>query len=304
MSKERTAQPMDVWLRTFLAVADASSVTDGAEVVGLSQPTVSQYVRQLEESLGVALFERHGRGVTLTAAGARLRQRVSAAYGTIDSAVGEVSRGEGVIRGTVRVASAHTLNAYFLAPVLGEFCEQRPEAGIQVLCRGSTEIVELVERGRVDLGLVYDAAVASADVESIALFEERMALVHREADVLPSSAGVELDERVRLLAFPAGYALRRLLDHHYRGGLHIVAEVETMDAMLQLVRAGVGAAVLPDSLPHTMVEAQGLARSELATPVPRRRVVVIRRRNTASTPLTRLVEDLICVRSAALAGSQ
>lgn len=295
MSTERSDLHADLWLRAFLAVAEANSITAGAEALELSQPTTSQYVRQLEEALGVQLLERHGRGVSLTHAGVRLQQCTQQAYAAIDSALREISRAEGVVRGIVRLSSVHTVNAYFLPPVLAEFTRQRPEAALQVFCRGSSEVVSLVERGRADIGLVYDSMVASAEVDIVALFQERMALIHQTESAPPTGRPGDalVNRRLPLIAFPRGYALRELLDRYYRESLDIVAEVDTMDTMLQLVRAGAGSAILPDRLPEGIVEAVGLCRTPLPEPAPWRRVVAIRRRANTPTPLVRFMGTLV-----------
>lgn len=295
MPSERSGLHTDLWLRVFLAVAEAESITAGAEVLNLSQPTASQYVRQLEEALGVKLLDRHGRGVSLTHAGVRLQQRAGAAYAAIDNILGEVSREEGVVRGTVRLASVHTINAYFLPPVLAEFARRRPEAAFQIFCRGSSDVVSLVERGRADVGLVYDSMVASTELHALTLFQERMALIHRAEQTVSTDeqGSAVVDRGLPVIAFPIGYALRQLLARYYSDRLDIVAEVDTMDTMLQLVRAGAGNAILPDRLPEEIIEAVGLCRTPLAEPVPLRRVVAIRRCANVQTPLVQFMETLV-----------
>lgn len=282
------------WLRVFLAVAESRSFTSAAEAMGLSQPTASQQVRLLEDWLGVKLFIRHGRGVTLTDAGAQLHQTAGSALAQVDAALLEVSEKTGVTRGTVRLASVHTINAYLLPQVIADFTDQRPDVTLRVLCRGSSEVVALVERDQADIGLVYDAMVASAAVEITPLFEERMALYLPRDRIAPVPDGlIMVDSSLRLITFPHGFALRQLLESHYPGALNIVAEVETLDTMLRLVNAGAGGAILPDCLPLEMLGVANLCRVPLAEPVPARRVVAITRRDGVATGLLSLLGDVV-----------
>lgn len=273
------------WLRVFLAVAESGSFSDAAELTRLSQPTISQHVRLLEDWLGTALFRRHGRGVALTDAGRQLQGKCAPHLKAVDAALLEACQRTGESSGTVSIASVHTIAAYLLPQTVLAFARLRPQVRIRVLCRGSAEVVSLVERGKVEIGLVYDSMVATGDVVKLPLHEERMAMYGCQGTLPePTEGGVSVSSGLGMISFPEGFALRRLLESHYPGQLNIICEVETLDLILHLVSAGAGLALLPDCLPITSETMSArIQRMALREPAPTRLVVAITRRSSSPT---------------------
>lgn len=136
-------------LKSFFFVADLGSVSRAASALGLSQPTVSRQIAQLERMVGVALFERVARGVSLTAAGAALvepAQRMLAAA----QAAGMAALAQGQqIAGTVRITASEIMAAFVLPPVLAQLRAAQPQIEI-----------ELVASNRLDNLLTREADIA------------------------------------------------------------------------------------------------------------------------------------------------
>jgi LysR family transcriptional regulator, transcription activator of glutamate synthase operon len=177
----------------------------------LTQSGLSRRLAALETHLGKPLFFRTGRGVELTDAGRVLLEAAKSGYRLVDSALETVREKEGVVQGNVRLATVHTLSYYFTADVITDFVAERPRANVSLMARSSPEVVELVQSGKADIGFVYDAAVASAELSSTALFEDEMCLIIVEQ----SSLGGCIDLTVgppKLVGFPPHYALRKMLD--------------------------------------------------------------------------------------------
>ncbi len=280
----------DRQLRYFVKIAELKSLSRAAETLGLTQSGISRQLAVLETYLGKPLFLRTGRGVELTDAGEKLLAVVKPAYAGIDDALDTVRDREGVTQGHVRLAVIHTLSYYFMSEVVAEFMSQRENVNLSLMGRSSPEVVALVESGKADIGFVYDSAVTSADLASTPLFEDEMCLIAPVADDLSP----ELDLTVasyRLIGFPPHYALRRMLENC---GLHldVVAEAETVDAMLKLVSSRIGYCVLPSQIPDRLLADYGLHKRRLMRPTLRRRVIAIVRGDRRVPPL---VEDLIKV---------
>jgi DNA-binding transcriptional LysR family regulator len=264
---------LDRQVRYFVKIAELKSLSKAADNLDLTQSGLSRQLASLEAYLGKPLFFRTGRGVELTDAGKLLLESAKSGYAMVDQALETVREKEGVTQGNIRLATVHTLSYYFVADVLSTFVRGRPHVNLSLMGRSSPEVVELVESGKADIGFVYDSAVASADLTSIALFEDEMCLITGiDSDV---KDGIDLTVTApKLLGFPHNYALRRMLEG---GGLKpdFVAEAETIDAMLRLAASGVGACVLPQRMPDSIIGDHRLKKVRIAKPVLRRRVVAI-----------------------------
>jgi len=282
----------DQQLRLFLEIAQCKSLSKAADVLGLTQSGLSKQLGSLESFLGQPLFERHGRGVTLTDAGRRLRDITRPAYELVDNAIVQLKEEQGVTEGSLCVATIHTLNYYFIADVIAKFMSQRPKVNVMMLGRSSLEVVELVESGKAEIGFVYDTAVASDAVVITPLFEQSMCLVVHEQSPLAAKIDIDLREHsLPLIAFPAQYALRRML-HSVGLDANVVAEVDTVDAMLKLTSLTRGQCILPDRIPLQLLQEYGLVRVNLSRPVLSRRIVGITRHGRTQTALSVLMLEI------------
>lgn len=137
-------------LQSFLAVARARSFTSAARELSVSPSAVSQAVKQLEASLGVALFTRTTRNVAVTEHGRRLAETVGPAMGQLAGALAEVSARPGELVGRLRLSVPRVAVPYVIEPVLPKFREQNPRVDIEVVVE--ERLVDLVAEG-------YDAGV-------------------------------------------------------------------------------------------------------------------------------------------------
>lgn len=277
----------DALLRAFLIVSRHESLTRAADSLGVSQPALSRRIRELEEHLGSKLFDRHGRGVRLTRIGETLLARLGSSFLEIDSAVEEVSQRREAGAGLIAIASVHTLNAYFIPPVLNTFRRGHPEARFRILGRSSEEVVELTRRGVVDLGIVYGALVLDEQVDIQHLFNEEIVVAYsNELDVAEELREGRLPQGLPLVTFPPGYALRALVDRVTIGlRRNIRCEAETLDALVSLVELGVGASFLPRPAIQDRISAGRLAATATLNALTRQ-VVLISRQGQTMSPLS------------------
>jgi len=189
------------------------------------------------------------------------------------------------------VAAVHTLSYYLLGEVVARFSAECSDVALSLMCRSSSDAAELVENGKADIGLVYDTAVASQTLDTRPLFDDEMCLVATR----DSAHGETIDlteERPRLVAFPAHYALGKMV----RQGslkLPIVAEAETVDNLVRLVAAGMGACILPTRMPDKLLQDNDLRKVRIERPLMRRRVVVITRAGKPQSPLVQRLVDMV-----------
>ncbi len=131
-------------LRSFLAVLDAGSLLGAAKKLNAQQPTLSRHVSELEHQLGVALFERTGRGVTPTAAALAIAEAARQMESGASAVTQALSRRALATQGNVRISASEVAANYLLPPLIASL--QRDEPGIQIELVASNQISNLLRR--------------------------------------------------------------------------------------------------------------------------------------------------------------
>ncbi len=144
-------------LRIFTAVAEALHFTRAAESLRLSQPAVSAAIAALEAEHGLRLFDRIGRRVELTAAGALLRTEARAILRKVEQAGAMLAEISGLARGTLRLVASQTVGNHWLPPRLARFATAFPGIRIDLSIGNSEDVAEAVRDGRAELGIAEGA---------------------------------------------------------------------------------------------------------------------------------------------------
>ncbi|MBW0100825.1 LysR family transcriptional regulator [Pseudonocardia sp. KRD291] len=237
-------------LRYFVAVAHEGSFTAAAARLYLAQPSLSVQIRKLEQDVGARLFERTGRQVVLTAAGAALLEHAEVALDQLERGrerVGEVS---GLREGEVRVGVLPSIGARLLPEVLAGFRRAHPRVGVRIVEHDvSREFEQLVRSGELDLAITRMPLTLSGLCADVLVREPMLLLVpaeHRLAGrgetTLVELAGEEL------VGMRSGYGLRDLADQLLaEAGVRprVVLETGQLAIVHGMVAAGMGVALLP-----------------------------------------------------------
>jgi DNA-binding transcriptional LysR family regulator len=141
-------------IRTFLAVADHSSMTAAANARHLTQSAVSQQIKRLEAMLGTALFERDRRGLKLTRSAERLLAKGRKLLALNDDIWAEL--GDGDIKGKVRLGLPYDLVGTCIAPVIKAFVSAHPQVEISLTCAASPDLIASLDAGEIDLAIVEE----------------------------------------------------------------------------------------------------------------------------------------------------
>lgn len=141
-------------LRMFAMAAELQSFTRAAEAMFVTQPAVSRQVAMLEHELGVSLFQRMGRGVSLTAAGRNMYDSTRRALELLDAASREIGDTPDVVSGTVHLASCTIPSQTFLPGLLAAFRRAYPQIRESVNVTGAAEAARAVETGDADLAFI------------------------------------------------------------------------------------------------------------------------------------------------------
>ncbi len=167
-------------LRTFLAVAETGSVTEGAARIFRSQSAASLQIRKLEELLGQPVFDRHGRGVSLTATGERLLPIAHDVTRTLSSAMRELTADE--LNGTLRLGIPDDQSKQLLSRIIGEFAQSHPMVELDVSCALSAGFPAALAAGDMDIA-VYEVEQAQRDHELLRQ-EKTFWMMSRHHDLL------------------------------------------------------------------------------------------------------------------------
>jgi DNA-binding transcriptional LysR family regulator len=151
-------------LRTFLTAADCLNFTKAGESLHLSQPTVSQHIRELETRLEVTLFERRGRRVALTPAGERLRPFAKASLDQLERTITALDEFRGVPQSVLRLGASHTVGIYLLPQVLGLFSSRYPGIRASLQIGDPDMVLRGIQDGDLDMSLTSIAAPAAQTV--------------------------------------------------------------------------------------------------------------------------------------------
>jgi LysR family cyn operon transcriptional activator len=236
-------------LRYFLAVADALHFTKAAEGLHLSQPALSAQVKQLEQEVGVPLFDRLGRSVQLTRAGTIFREHAGRALREMELAQAAIAEEEGLQRGALTIGVVQTVNAYLIPEIVARFSTLHPQVSLKLDELSGPDIEAGVGSGSLDMGIGF-VPVTSDRIESRSLFEEDFVLIasprHRLAKRRQLALSALADESLILL--PGIFCTRRLLDASFaRVGVQpkVIVEMNSVEGIMATVLTSKLATVLP-----------------------------------------------------------
>ncbi|MBB4909788.1 LysR family transcriptional regulator [Actinophytocola algeriensis] len=247
---------MDVrQLQYFLAIVDHGSVHRAAQELFVAQPSVSQALRALERDLGTDLFHRTGRRLVLTPAGERLIDPAREVLRGVELARATVEAVHGLRSGRLVIASMPSQAVSPLAPMISRFRAEYPLVEVSVRAAATPpEVIAAVRAGSAELG-VLGAPSLGPELAGLTVHQlETQAFVlvaATEADLPAAGAPVSSDALAgqRLIVGQPGTGMRRVADEILRRsrGSRIAVEIEHREAVLPLVLARVGVAVLSES---------------------------------------------------------
>ena len=238
-------------LRLFGTVVEQGSITAAAKAVHLSAAAASERVRALEHALGVSLLVRSKRGAQPTDAGRALLRYAGRVLRELDSLYSEMAPFARGVRGTVRLLANTSATSELLPRVLGRFLVAHPDVDVDLRELWSHEILEHLREHRADIGIVASTVDTSGLVVRECRGDELVAIRPAAASsrVPPVAFADVLGEPFVGLSAESGLS-RFLQDQASRCGMaiHHRVRVKSFDAVVQLVQAGVGMAVVPASV--------------------------------------------------------
>lgn len=265
----------------FVEIARLGNMRRAAEILSISQPALTARLQGLEQELGAPLFRRTHAGMVLTPAGRAFLPHADQAIEAIRSGTSLVRELEHGVIGELAFAVAPAVSAYVLPEILVRFTERHPDVRLRVRTGHSEEILDLVVRGEVELGIVRQ--LRDPRVRSRPLYEDELVLVARPDHPFAVAGTIDVTEisHAQLILFDRTSSYYELTIAMFRAAGVVprgITEVDNIEGAKRMVERGLGVALLPgtavaDALPEGSLREITLAGGD---PI-RRQIVAIER---------------------------
>jgi len=243
-------EPVDIrHLRYFLAVAEAGSFSRAADRLGISQPSVSQQMRDLEAGLRVPLFQRRGKRILLTPRGLIFQEHARAILHQLENFLQELNSEPGELRGALRLGVIPVLNVPLVPQLLGAFTADHPAINIVVEEISSTEIETALEEGRMDVGLGF-LTHHSPNLRYERLCTDEFSLIVAQNHEWANRRLVDFTKlhHQRLIQLPDTFVMRRMADEicrKHKVRPRVIAEISAIESLLRSLGPLQAATLMP-----------------------------------------------------------
>jgi DNA-binding transcriptional LysR family regulator len=256
-------------LQYFVAICEELHFTRAAEKMEVSPPNISQQIKKLEEELGVLLFDRVGKKIVLTEAGAILHEHGAAVFGHLQQAKDAIAGLKQMQGGSLSIGVLPGDADLIFNTLLLNFHQTYPAISLSLL--ETMKVTEQVLDRSIDVGITIEP-VSDERLTSISLFREEFSLVVSVNDPLAKENIISFNKlhTLKTIMFPPEHPYRKLIDrlcmdNGFTLQPHMVTT--TLSSLLQMVQTGVGTCILPrfllDNLHHT-----GIKVVHLKNPTP------------------------------------
>ncbi|XOV90814.1 MAG: LysR family transcriptional regulator [Pseudomonadota bacterium] len=240
-------------IKAFVTVAAEGSFSNAADRLHLTQPAVSKRIALLENQLGVRLFDRIGRTVTLTEAGVVFRERSKQLLTDVEDAQREISNLSGKVAGELSLATSHHIGLWRLPPVLKAYSARFPDVSLDLHFMDSEVAHEQILQGNLELGVITLAPGTNERLTAMPVWRDNLVFMSAPGHPLAAAAQVTL---AALSTYPAilpdmstftGRIVKRLFDAH-RLPLRTSMSTNYLETIKMLVTTGLGWSVLPENM--------------------------------------------------------
>jgi DNA-binding transcriptional LysR family regulator len=272
------------WYRIFLHAAESSNLTKAAQILHMTQPSVSYAIKQLEEALGVVLFDRLSKGVRLTQEGQALYLHVRQAFEELDSAEHRMKNLKQFSEGRLRIGANGAIVKDFILPLLDQFHARYSNIRIQLSQEQTSLILERLKRGSLDLGYIY-LPVSDDEIEIVASLASPYCVVvgMAFADWSREPLLTERLTELPLLMLSPGSKTRSFIEGWFQSqGVEAEADFElnSLEMLTEFAERGYGAAFLPRAFVASRIVGGSLLELRTVVPLPDRHIGIAVRKHS------------------------
>ena len=280
-------------LRYFIAIAEHASFRAAAEELFVSQPTLSQQMKDLEKELGCDLFERAGRGIRLTGEGSVFFQYARKALNVLDEGQAAVDEFDELLRGRLRVGVVQTVGAYLIPKVVSQFSRDFPAVEVRVAESSASQIESGLHDGSLDIAVSFEP-VGQRTLSHEVLFDEQFVLIVDKRHAFANRKKVRVVDlnETPLCILTRDYCTRRMVDAAFLDASvspTVAIEMTSVEGCLGVVESGGPAAILP----HLALSKRMLHAVRIERPVIKRSVCLIRRNSLGESRASEAFSGLV-----------
>lgn len=264
--------------RIFYAVANTGNISKAAKELYISQPAISKSIQKLEDSIGVKLFHRSSRGVTLTSEGELLYAHVKSAFEVLTLGEDKLRRSIALGMGHLTIGVSSTLCKYVLLPYLKDFIKKYPHINISIACHSTNHTLKLLEDGKLDVGLIGKPEnLKNIDFYSLREIEDIFVATRDYLQNL-RIRGVnrhQILQNATLMLLDKENMTRQYIDNYFQDNhilLQDIIEVSNMDLLIEMVKIGLGVGCVIRDFVKTELQSNTLVEIPLKIPIQKREI--------------------------------
>lgn len=275
-------------LRVFVTVAEQRHFSKAAELLNMSQPGVSQHIRNMENELGTKLMLRSPKQVKLTEEGTILYRKAKQILGLYEEAKEQIHLLHEVVTGSIQIGASFTIGEYILPRLLAKFAAQYPEVDLELTIGNTEEIVAGIRSNELDLALVEGSVDDHPDLIITPYMQDEMIVVAAPKHPLASASALnpaDLTDQNWIIR-ENGSGTRAFSDHFLQAnGLTVKRSYvfNSSQGVKEAVSAGLGIAVLSRLAVRKELENGELCELAVSGPAMKRELSVIRNRQGSLT---------------------
>lgn len=275
--------------KAFYAVAKRGSLTKAAEDLCISQPAVSQAIKQLETQLGGSLFNRTHKGVELSESGGKqIFPIVESALKLLDDAESKFAELKDTATGVIRICASDTVSSHFLIPVIKEYHEKYPEVNIVLMNGTSAETIEALKNKKGDVGFINlptnDEGVETTN--SVMQLHDAFMASDKFSELTEKTVDLKRLQDYPLIMLEASTSTQRAITSFTGSlGIQLHSEIEpaSLELMVELAKNGLGIACLPKEFAERELKEGSLKEIKTDPALPARAICLALSKNAAAT---------------------
>ncbi|WP_028972972.1 LysR family transcriptional regulator [Spirochaeta cellobiosiphila] len=269
------------WYKVFYHVASEQSISRAASLLHISQPAVSQTIKQMEEDIGFSLFIRTPKGVTLTEQGKGLYTSINQTFHTIKSAESKLEELNNSHTGAIRFGASDTLCSHYLIDYLKQYRKEHPKVRLHVYNMTTDQIIHSLQKGEIDLGFINlpNKLNENIELQNIKTLQDCFICGEQFKDHFKEPVPLQYLTRYPLILLEEGTNMRRFIDQYFSSNkVECKPELElgSIDMLTKFAAADFGISFVTKDFIEKELSTKEVYMVNVKEPIPSRSIGIIK----------------------------